>query len=89
VAPISWSPDGSTIYFDRAIDVPDGIFSVPVLGGEERLIVENATKPEALPDGSLLVFRANHRSMSNFYVSGRKLAERTSIPSRSRTPSFK
>ena len=33
------------------------IFSVPVLGGEPRLILENAAGPVALPDGSLLLVR--------------------------------
>jgi hypothetical protein len=39
--------------------VPTGIFSVPFLGGEERLVIENAAHPAALPDGSLLVARRN------------------------------
>jgi eukaryotic-like serine/threonine-protein kinase len=56
---LSWSPDGSTIYFSRALDVPRGVFSVPFLGGEERLVVENASNPAVLPDGSLLVARIN------------------------------
>lgn len=55
----SWSPDGSLIYYDRYTDVPQGIYSVPVLGGDERLVVENAFSPEALPDGSLLIVRQN------------------------------
>jgi eukaryotic-like serine/threonine-protein kinase len=38
VTQISWSPDGALIYFDRQTDVPQGIYSVPVLGGEERLL---------------------------------------------------
>jgi hypothetical protein len=59
VAQISWSQDGSLIYYDRALDVPAGIFSVPVLGGEEHLVLENAWYPEALADGSLLGFRLN------------------------------
>lgn len=54
---LCWSPDGSTIYFNRTLDVPMGVFSVPFLGGEERLVVENAGQPVALPDGSLLVAR--------------------------------
>lgn len=56
---LCWSPDGSTIYFSRTLDVPTGVFSVPFLGGEERLVVENAAHPAALPDGSLLVARRN------------------------------
>jgi serine/threonine protein kinase/WD40 repeat protein len=59
VTQISWSPDGALIYFDRQTDVPQGIYSVPVLGGEERLVLENAAFPEALPDGTLLVVRLN------------------------------
>lgn len=54
---LCWSSDGSTIYFNRTLDGPTGVFSVPFLGGEERLVVENAAQPAALPDGSLLVAR--------------------------------
>ena len=54
-----WSPDGALIYYDRFTDSPQGIFSVPVLGGDERLVLENAFAPEQLPDGSLLVARQN------------------------------
>lgn len=56
---LCWSPDGSTIYFNRTLDKATGVFSVPFLGGEERLVVENAANPAALPDGSLLVARPN------------------------------
>ena len=56
---LCWSPDGSTIYFSRTTDVPMGAFSVPFLGGEERLVLDNAGNPAALPDGSLLVTRVN------------------------------
>jgi serine/threonine protein kinase len=56
---VSWAPDGSRIYYDRAIDLPVGVYSVPVLGGKEQLVLENACAPEALPDGSLLVARIN------------------------------
>jgi hypothetical protein len=52
---LSWSKDGTLIYYDRYTDVPRGIYGVPVLGGDERLVVENAVSPEALPDGSLLI----------------------------------
>jgi eukaryotic-like serine/threonine-protein kinase len=55
----SWSQDGSTIYFDRIISQPVGVYSVPALGGEERLVLANAASPEALPDGSLLVVRVD------------------------------
>src|SRR6185503_7862517 len=52
---VSWSRDGSKLYFDRR----HGIFSVPVLGGEEQLVLEDAGNPQALPDGSLVVQRLN------------------------------
>jgi eukaryotic-like serine/threonine-protein kinase len=56
---ITWSRDGTQLYYDRIADVPRGIFSVPVLGGEEKLVLENAMAPEALPDGTLLLYRLN------------------------------
>jgi hypothetical protein len=56
---IAWSPDGSRIYYDRNMDLPRGIYSVPVLGGKEQLVLEDAGSPEALPDGSLLVAKIN------------------------------
>jgi hypothetical protein len=37
---------------------------VPFLGGEERLVVENAANPAALPDGSLLVARPSGEGRS-------------------------
>ncbi|CAN5685204.1 hypothetical protein BH24ACI5_BH24ACI5_20090 [soil metagenome] len=55
----AWSHDGARIYFDRSTDTPTGIYSVPALGGEERLLIENASRPEPLPDGSLLLARVN------------------------------
>jgi Tol biopolymer transport system component len=56
---MSWSKDGSRIYYDRFFDVPRGVFSVPVLGGNERLLLEGAMSPHVLPDNSLLVTRIN------------------------------
>jgi len=59
VTNVTWAPDGASIYYDRWAAVPQGIYSVPVLGGDERLIVPKAFRPEALPDGSLLADRLN------------------------------
>jgi Tol biopolymer transport system component len=64
---LSWSPDGSRIYYDRSNDVPTGIYSVPLLGGEPNLVLENAAFPEALADGSLLVTRLNARTQWQIY----------------------
>ena len=54
-----WATDGSRIYYDRQTDVLNGIFSVPALGGEERLVLENAGFPCVLPNGDLLFQRIN------------------------------
>ena len=59
VTDICWSRDGTKLYFDRYQGVFRGIFSVPVLGGEERQVVEDAGFPLVLPDGSLLMERLN------------------------------
>jgi eukaryotic-like serine/threonine-protein kinase len=56
---ISWSPDSSRIYYDRYRDSPQGIYSVPALGGEERLVIESAGGPEPLADNSLMLLRIN------------------------------
>jgi Tol biopolymer transport system component len=56
---LTWSADGSRVFYSRLLDVPNGVYSVPVFGGDERLILENAISPRALPDGSLLVTRIN------------------------------
>ena len=55
VGNLCWSRDGTKIYFARR----SGLYSVPALGGDERLIVDLGQAPEPLPDGSLLVSRAN------------------------------
>jgi hypothetical protein len=54
---ISWSRDGSKLFFDRVTDVPHGVYSIPAIGGEERLVLPDAQGPESLPDGTLLVVK--------------------------------
>lgn len=56
VARVAWARDGSKIYFDREWG-PGRIYSIGALGGEPRLVLENAWMPEPLPDGSLIVQR--------------------------------
>jgi hypothetical protein len=56
---IAWSRDGSKLYFDRVSAKPEGIYTVPSLGGDERLVLEDAQYPEVLRDGSLLVCRVD------------------------------
>jgi hypothetical protein len=59
VTNVSWAPDGSSIYYDRMAAMPEGIYNVPVLGGDEHLVLANAFRPEVLPDGSLLGEKLN------------------------------
>jgi hypothetical protein len=54
---LSWSADGSAVYYDR--NAGPSIYSVPALGGVERLVLEDAGDPTALSDGSLLFARLN------------------------------
>jgi Tol biopolymer transport system component len=61
VTNVAWAPDGASIYYDRLGAVPHGIYSVPVLGGDERLVFPEAFRPEALPDGSLLAVKLNSK----------------------------
>ncbi|HET9385090.1 MAG TPA: protein kinase [Gemmatimonadales bacterium] len=63
---LSWSAD-ERIYYGRWYGVPRGVFSVPAVGGEERLVVENAACPEALADGSLLVIQINDKGQYQVY----------------------
>ena len=48
VGTLSWSLDGTRIYFTRMQGTPLGVYSVPALGGDERLVVENAKGGEPL-----------------------------------------
>jgi hypothetical protein len=67
VQDMTWSRDATRIFFDRYFDVPQGIYSVPALGGEERLVLENAMSPQALADGTLVVTQINaSRSLQLF-----------------------
>jgi hypothetical protein len=67
IAAISWSPDGTQIYYDRISDAPAGIYSIPVLGGTEHLVLPNAMLPEILPDGSLLAARLNAQQQHQLF----------------------
>ena len=55
VSTLDWSADGTHIYFTRFDNRLRGIFSVPAIGGEERLVLEEAGAAQPLPDGSMLV----------------------------------
>jgi eukaryotic-like serine/threonine-protein kinase len=64
---IAWSADGAKLYFDRLTDVQSGIYSIPAIGGEERLVVEKALSPQALADGSILFRRTNDQGQTQIF----------------------
>ena len=64
---IAWASDGATLYFDRFSGVPAGVYSVPVLGGEPRLVVDAAADPQVLADGGLTVIRVNSKRNLQLY----------------------
>jgi eukaryotic-like serine/threonine-protein kinase len=86
---ISWSPDGALIYYNRSNGMLKGVYSVPVLGGDEHLVLDNATNVEALPDGSLIVNKLTaDRLLERFWPgTGRsqELAVQTGISSSENT----
>ena len=67
VSSIAWSLDGNRIFFDRSADVPMGVYSVPVLGGDEQLVLEDAEAPFPLADGTLLVVKTNAQRALQLY----------------------
>jgi len=62
-----WSRDSAKLYLSRSDGAHFSVFSVPVLGGDERLVLENALFPELLPDGSLVFQRANDHGQPQLY----------------------
>ncbi len=66
-AQMSWAPDGSRIYYDRVWGRPRGVYSISPLGGEPRLLLDNAQCPHALPDGSLVVVEIDESARYRLY----------------------
>ncbi len=64
VGGFTWSADGSAIFYSRSNSM---VYRIPSLGGEERLVLENASRPESLPDGSLLVAKINAQRQSQIH----------------------
>jgi hypothetical protein len=67
VGTVSWSVDSARVYFERVFGRTGSVFSVPALGGDERLVLENAWGPEPLADGSVLVVRRSPRQRSQLH----------------------
>jgi hypothetical protein len=67
ISELAWSRDGSKVYFDRLTDTPGGVFSIPVLGGEPRMVLEAAAYPQVFADGSLMVVRINQQRDAQLY----------------------
>ena len=55
----AWTPDGTRIYYSRFFEGLQGVYSITPLGTDDRLVLDQAGGPQALPDGSLLVDRLN------------------------------
>jgi eukaryotic-like serine/threonine-protein kinase len=75
---MTWSPDGALIYYNRSNGGTRGVYSVPVLGGDERLVLENTGNVEALPDGTLVVGIADFerkRKLEHFWPGTGRLQE--------------
>jgi eukaryotic-like serine/threonine-protein kinase len=58
---VSWARDGSRLFFDRFWERPAGVYSIPPLGGEPTLLLEDGWAPQSLPDGSLVVLKRTPR----------------------------
>jgi len=67
IATAAWASDGSKIYFDRIWGDPLGIYSVPPLGGEPRLVLDQASGPAPLPDGSLIVVKVTDKGDNQLF----------------------
>jgi eukaryotic-like serine/threonine-protein kinase len=67
VISLAWSRDGSRIYFDRSQSGGRTIFSVSPLGGEPRLVLENAASPQPLLDNSLLFSRSTASGLNQLH----------------------
>ena len=90
IVTVAWAPDGSKIYFDRMWAYPLGIYSVPPLGGEPRMLLEEAFGPEPLPDGSLIVVKLTDQGDNQLFhfwpASGKLEALPAFMPKSDSTP---
>src|SRR5262249_11788103 len=64
---LSWSQDGTRIFFDR-IGAVNRVFSIPAVGGEPRLILENASGPGVLPNGDMIIGGVNENGAFQLHL---------------------
>jgi len=62
-----WSPDGSRILFGSLARDKEGIWSVNAAGGEQDLVVEDATTAAISPDGKTIAFLREEYHDNNHY----------------------
>ncbi len=64
-----FSPDGQTIAFHSLRD-GGGVYVIPTLGGQEKLIAQPGNRPKFSPDGSWIAYSVGPRTgLSNFGAS--------------------
>jgi hypothetical protein len=67
VVNVSWARDGSRLFFDRFWQQASGVYSIPPLGGEPTLLLEDGWAPQALPDGTLVVLKRTQRGHDQLF----------------------
>jgi len=78
----SFSADGSRIAFQSSRPEP-GIYVIPTLGGEERLLIDRGFSPRFSPDGMWIAYGVSEASGSQIYV-----APASGGPARKIAPGF-
>jgi len=62
-----WSPDGSRVFFGSLARDKEGIWSVSAAGGEQELVVEDATSAAISPDGKTIAFLREQDYENSYY----------------------
>jgi serine/threonine protein kinase len=73
-----FSPDGSTILFIRTQGAVTSLFRIPVLGGEDRKILDDVQSADCSPDGKRIAFfrwKAGDSSLNMMAVDGASVQE--------------
>jgi serine/threonine protein kinase len=62
-----WSPDGSRVFFGSLARDKEGIWSVSAAGGEQELVLEDATNAAISPDGKTIAFLREEYYENSYY----------------------